>query len=62
MPVVGGDTLGDFFHTEVVPGYEPSLLRVYLVWATAIAATYPLCAWYATYKRAHRDNRWLSYL
>lgn len=58
----GVSTLGDFFHTEVVPGYEPSLLRVYLVWATAIVATYPLCAWYATYKRAHRDNRWLSYL
>jgi len=58
----GVATLGDFFHNEVVPGYEPSLLRVYLVWAAVIVATYPLCAWYARYKRTHKDNKWLSYL
>jgi len=58
----GVSTLGDFFHNEVVPGYEPSLLRCYLVWAAVIVATYPLCAWYAAYKRAHKDNPWLSYL
>jgi uncharacterized membrane protein len=58
----GVSTLGDFFHNEVVPGYAPSLARVYLVWAAVIVVTYPLCAWYAAYKRAHKDNKWLSYL
>jgi uncharacterized membrane protein len=58
----GVSTLGDFFHNEVVPGYEPSLLRVYLVWAAVIVATFPLCAWYARYKRTHKGNKWLSYL
>jgi len=58
----GVATLGDFFHNEAVPGYEPSLLRVYLVWAAVIVATFPLCAWYARYKRTHKDNQWLSYL
>ncbi|HKE46916.1 MAG TPA: heparan-alpha-glucosaminide N-acetyltransferase domain-containing protein [Rhodanobacteraceae bacterium] len=58
----GASTLGDFFHNEFVPGYTPSLLRVYLVWAAVIVVTYPLCAWYAAYKRAHKDNKWLSYL
>ena len=58
----GVSTLGDFFHTEAVPGYEPSLLRCYLVWAAVIVVTYPLCAWYAAYKRAHKENEWLSYL
>ena len=60
--VFGTATLGDFFHNEFAPGYTPSLLRVYLVWAAVIVATYPLCAWYAAYKRAHKDNKWLSYL
>jgi len=58
----GTATLGDFFHNEFAPGYEPSLVRCYLVWIAVIVVTYPLCAWYAAYKRAHKDNQWLSYL
>jgi uncharacterized membrane protein len=58
----GTSTLGDFFHNEFAPGYSPSLVRCYLVWAAVIVATYPLCARYAAYKRAHKDNKWLSYL
>ncbi len=44
------------------PGYEPSLLRVYLVWAAVILVLYPLCRWYADYKARHKDYWWLSYL
>ncbi len=44
------------------PGYEPSLLRVYAAWLLVIAILYPLCRWYADYKRRHRDYWWLSYL
>lgn len=55
-------TLGDFFHSEFPAGYTPSLLRAYLVWIAVILVMYPLCAWYAAYKRAHKDNKWLSYL
>jgi uncharacterized membrane protein len=58
----GASTLGDFFHNEFPPGYTPSLVRCYLVWIAVIVATYPLCARYAAYKRAHKDNPWLSYL
>src|SRR5690606_33646693 len=53
-------TLGDFFHSEFPAGYTPSLLRAYLVWIAVILVMYPLCAWYAAYKRAHKDNKWLS--
>ena len=58
----GTNTLGDFFHTEFPAGYAPSLLRTYLVWAAVILVTYPLCARYAAYKRAHKEKWWLSYL
>jgi uncharacterized membrane protein len=55
-------TLGDFFHNEFPPGYTPSLLRGYLVWAAVIVVLYPLCARYAAYKQAHKNTWWLSYL
>ena len=58
----GVNTLGDFFHNELPSGYTPSLLRVYLVWAAYIVVLYPLCAWYAAYKKAHKEKWWLSYL
>jgi uncharacterized membrane protein len=58
----GVNTLGDFFHSELPPGYAPSLLRAYLVWAATILLLYPLCRRYADYKRAHREQWWLSYL
>lgn len=34
---------------------------VYLVWAGVILTLYPLCRWFADYKRQHRDQVWLSY-
>jgi len=44
------------------PGYEPNLLRVYVVWALVILILYPLCRWYAGYKSRHKEQWWLSYL
>jgi hypothetical protein len=51
------------FLTPSLPaGYEPSLLRLYVVWALTILILYPLCRWYAGYKSRHKDYWWLSYL
>jgi uncharacterized membrane protein len=47
---------------QLPPGYEPDLLRAYVVWIALIVLLYPLCRWYADYKRRHKENRWLSYL
>ena len=44
------------------PGYEPSMLRLYLVWAVVILALYFPCRWYAGYKLRHKHYWWLSYL
>ena len=41
--------------------YEPSLLRVYLVWLAVIAVMYFPCRWFGRFKRKH-GRWWLSYL
>lgn len=51
-----------FLSPGLPPGYEPSLARLYLVWAVVILMLYPLCRWYAGYKARHKDYWWLSYL
>lgn len=51
-----------FLADSLPPGYEPSLLRLYLVWAAAVLILYPLCKWYAGYKSRHKEYWWLSYL
>ena len=38
--------------------YEPSLLRVYLVWGTLILLLYPLCAAYGRFKRRASSPLW----
>ena len=43
-------------------GYGFSLGIVYLVWTGVVLALFPLCLWYDSYKRSHRDQWWLSYL
>ncbi|AXY78505.1 DUF1624 domain-containing protein [Paraflavitalea soli] len=43
-------------------GYGFSLGITYLVWILVVVLLYPLCAWYDQYKRAHKDQWWLSYL
>lgn len=43
------------------PGWGYSLPIVYLVWASVVAALYPMCRWYAALKQ-RRADWWLSYL
>jgi len=43
-------------------GYGFSLGVVYVVWIGVVLAVFPLCLWYDSYKRNHRDQWWLSYL
>lgn len=44
-------------------GYGFSLWVVYGVWIVGVVALYPLCKWFAEYKRAHQaEKKWLSYL
>ena len=42
-------------------GFGVGLPAVYLVWALAVAALYPLCRWVAGVKARRRDW-WLSYV
>jgi hypothetical protein len=35
---------------------------IYFAWVLSIGILYFPCAWYATYKAQHKENRWLSYL
>ena len=45
-----------------IPGEGFGLTGVYVVWAIAIIALYPLCKWYDKYKTNHKEKWWLSYL
>ena len=42
-------------------GYQPSLLRAYVVWGSVVLLTYWPCRWYQGYKQQH-SYWWLSYL
>ncbi|PLK43605.1 DUF1624 domain-containing protein [Emticicia sp. TH156] len=35
---------------------------IYPIWLGIVALLYPMCKWYASYKAAHKDNKWLRYL
>lgn len=39
-----------------------SLVVVYIIWLSVVAALYPLCHWYDAYKSSHKEKGWLSYL
>jgi len=44
-------------------GYGFNLWVVYGVWIAVVVALYPLCKWFAGYKRDHQaEKKWLSYL
>jgi uncharacterized membrane protein len=45
----------------VKPGEGLELWQVYLVWLTVVAALYPVCKWFSTFKQHHKQW-WLSYL
>jgi len=38
------------------------LAGIYGVWIAIVLILYPVCRWYARYKSAHRENKWLRYL
>jgi uncharacterized membrane protein len=42
-------------------GYQPNLMRAYVVWAVLIWIFYWPCRWFAEIRRTY-DYRWLSYL
>ncbi len=42
------------------PGWPVSLLYIYLLWALVVVLLWPLCRWYAAFKR-RRTDWWLSY-
>lgn len=46
----------------VMPGEGYSLLTVYMIWVAIVIIMYPLCKWYDTYKKEHKEKWWLSYL
>jgi len=46
----------------LIPGEGFSLLIVYIVWLSVIIFMYPLCKKFDTYKQAHKEKWWLSYL
>jgi hypothetical protein len=45
-----------------IPGEGVGLGLVYFIWVLLILGMYPLCTWYDTYKSAHKEKWWLSYL
>ena len=45
-----------------IKGEGYSLGFVYLIWMLVISSLYPLCKWYDSYKTAHKEKWWLSYL
>ena len=57
-----GLNAGQFPFLFIAPGEGYSLWIVYGVWLAIVIALYPLCKWYDTYKTAHKEKWWLSYL
>jgi len=58
--VTQSPTLDRFPFTQPA-GWAASLPMVYAAWALVVVLLYPVCSWYARYKREH-DYVWLSYL
>ena len=64
-----GHSLDDAFQSSQsipflfsIQGQGYSLGFVYLIWISVISSLYPLCKWYDSYKTAHKEKWWLSYL
>jgi uncharacterized membrane protein len=47
---------------EYPPDVGYSLGFVYLMWALVVGIMYGPCAWFAQFRRRHRDWKWLGYL
>ena len=67
IAMVRGQSYGWLLNGGIFGGVGPndvygySLPIVYLMWVIVIVALYPVCAWYAEYKRTHKQA-WLRYL
>lgn len=49
-------------HPEELTGTGLPLYVVYLLWIAVLAILYPLCRWFADFRRRRRGQWWLSYL
>jgi uncharacterized membrane protein len=47
---------------EYLKGYGFNLIIVYAIWILVIALLYPFCKKFDSYKQAHKEKWWLSYL
>ncbi|MBY0573537.1 MAG: heparan-alpha-glucosaminide N-acetyltransferase domain-containing protein [Undibacterium sp.] len=47
---------------ENLKGYGFNLGVVYLIWIAVIALLYPVCKRFDSYRKAHKEKNWLSYL
>ncbi len=47
---------------QALKGYGFNLITVYIIWIAVIVLLYPLCKKFDTYKQAHKEKWWLSYL
>jgi len=43
-------------------GFGFAIWVVYVVWIGIVVLMYPICKWFDTYKQAHKEKWWLSYL
>ena len=43
-------------------GYSADLTLIYMIWPIVILICYPLCRWFANYKKANKEKKWLSYI
>ncbi len=50
------------FGVEELKGFGFNLFIVYMIWILVVALLYPLCKKFDTYKQAHKEKWWLSYL
>ena len=50
------------WRVEALKGFGFNLFIVYLIWILVIALLYPLCKKFDSYKQAHKEKWWLSYL
>jgi uncharacterized membrane protein len=47
---------------EYLKGYGFNLIIVYAIWIFVVALLYPFCKKFDSYKQAHKEKWWLSYL
>lgn len=56
------DLLFTFNFGRPKTGSGVELWSIYIIWICVVIALYPFCKWYGTYKKNHKEKKWLSYL